>query len=264
MTKEKMFVSMTTDYAQSRGNPKPYLEAISKAGFTHIHWCHHWNTDFVYQNCEIQQIKQWLSVFDLKLLDLHGSKGSEKNWVSDSEYERLAGVELVKNRIGMTAQLGGEVVIMHPGDLSRLTQLRKSLDGLYSFAKKHNVRIALENGDFELIQKILTEYPSDFVGLCYDSGHGNMKPGSLTKLDSIKDRLISIHLHDNDGATDQHKIPFSGTINWQKLIHIISESSYNKYISLEVITTNSAIKDESKFLDYAYKVSIDLTKMLRV
>ena len=90
-------LSLTTDYATvDRGNPSPYLRRIADAGFTHIHWCHHWNTDFVYSRPEIEQIGRWLDEYGLKLLDLHASVGPEKNWYSTNEWERQAGVELVQ------------------------------------------------------------------------------------------------------------------------------------------------------------------------
>jgi sugar phosphate isomerase/epimerase len=62
------------------------------------------------------------------LLDLHGSIGPEKNWASQREYERLAGVELVQNRIEMTAQLGGKVIVMHvPNESKNLAGAKKAL-----------------------------------------------------------------------------------------------------------------------------------------
>ena len=106
-------LSITTDYATSIGDPSPYLRRIADAGFTHLHWCHQWNTDFLYSEWEVDQIECWLNDFGLQLLDLHASVGPEKNWYSGKEYERLSGVELVKNRIDMTSRLGGGVIIMH-------------------------------------------------------------------------------------------------------------------------------------------------------
>ncbi len=86
-------LSLTTDYASSKGCPESALRRIAEAGFTHVHWCHQWNTDFLYGHAEIAQIGRWLAEFGLGLLDLHASAGVEKNWVSAREYERLAGVE---------------------------------------------------------------------------------------------------------------------------------------------------------------------------
>ena len=106
-------LSITSDYCQSTGNPEPYLRRIARAGFSHVHWCHQWNTDFFYSKPEIEQIAAWFEEYQLSLLDLHASHGQEKNWGSEHEYARLAGVELVKNRIEMATRLGGEVIILH-------------------------------------------------------------------------------------------------------------------------------------------------------
>ena len=200
-------ISMTTDYARSTGDPSPYLRRIADAGFSYVHWCHQWDTDFLYAQCEVEQITAWLGEYGLALLDLHGSAGPEKNWAAAEEYRRLAGVELVRNRLEMTARLGGEVVIMHAGLAARpdgmssaWDSLRKSLDELEPYARTLGVRIAIENGNWPLIETVLGAYPPDYIGLCYDSGHGNKDGVGLARLASMKDRLISIHLHDNDGT----------------------------------------------------------------
>ena len=263
-------VSMTTDYAEDRGWARPYLRRIADAGFTHVHWCQHWCTDFAYFDCEIEQIARWMKEYGLGLTDLHGSSGEEKCWTSLREYERLAGVELVGNRIGMTAKLGGDVVIMHTGvepdaEAARETfwsHLFKSLDALEPVAREHGVRIAIENGDFDLIEKLLAKYSPDYLGLCYDSGHGNLLPDGLDRLDGLKDRLISIHLHDNDGASDQHKLLFSGTTDWPRLARIIAESSYAKWVSLETTMHNSAITEETEFLARGFEVAARFADMV--
>jgi len=119
-----MQLSITTDYAKDTGNPESYLRCIADASFSHIHWCHQWSTDFLYSRREIEHIKKCLRGYGLELLDLHASHGQERSWTSSREYERLAGVELVQNRIEMTAQLGGDVIVIHiphkPGNTRRL------------------------------------------------------------------------------------------------------------------------------------------------
>ncbi len=52
-----MNISITTDYAGATGAPEPALRRIAGAGFTHIHWCHHFNDDFVYGGYEVDGIK---------------------------------------------------------------------------------------------------------------------------------------------------------------------------------------------------------------
>jgi len=255
-------LSITTDYANDTGNPSPYLKRIADAGFSHIHWCHHWNTDFLYSKWEIEQIGKWLKAYGLQLLDLHASAGNEKDWASSQEYQRLAGVELVKNRIEMTSYLSADVAIMHVPAAPDSVPVRKSLDVLEPFAKERNVRIAIENGNFEAISKLLSEYSPEYVGLCYDAGHGNMGADGLAHLEALKDRLISVHLHDNDGTSDQHKLPFSGTVDWERLARIMAESAYTKCVSMEVIMARMGIEDEGVFLAEAFETGTKFSKMI--
>lgn len=249
-------LSIATDYVTDYGSPEPYLRRIAEAGFSRVHWCHHWCHDFFYEDCELEQIEKWLDKFGLKVLDIHASAGSEKNWSSLLEYERVAGAGLVKNRLEMAARLDTDVIVMHakygagePEEPERFwAQLFKSLDGLEPVARRLGVRIAIENGAPEMLDHISSNYPPDYIGICYDSGHGNHIDGMLDWLDKNKGRLIAVHLHDNDGQSDQHKIPFTGTIDWGRLAEIIAGSSYEKCMNLECLTRNSGVEDEKEFL----------------
>jgi len=265
-------LAITTDYFNNVGNIKPYFEKISEAGFTHIHWCHEWNTDYIYSELEIDNIIELLKIYNLKVLDLHASEGKKNNWISPDESIRKAGMELVKNRIFMANKLLCEVIVLHfkrePINESEKKAywdiLHKSLNELKPYAKKYNVKIALENyenEDSKEIKKLLLEYDYDFLGFCYDSGHGNLGNG-IAVLKELKDRLISIHLHDNDGKTDQHNLLFSGTIDWNELAKILVESSYKKEISMEVSIKKSNISDEKIFLLKAYETGLQFSKLM--
>ena len=140
--------------------------------------------------------------------------------------------------------------------------VRKSLDELEPFARERNVRIAIENGSFEAIRRLLSEYSPEYIGLCYDSGHGNMGADGLENLESLKDRLISVHLHDNDGASDQHKLLFSGTVDWERLARIMAESDYTKCVSMEVTMARMGIDDEGVFLTEAFETGMRFARMI--
>lgn len=265
-------LSITSDYVESCGDPQPYLERIARAGFTHIHWCHHWDTDFVYSAPEINQIARWFKDYDLRLLNLHASHGHEKYWCSFLDYQRRAGLELVQNRIQMAAQLGADVVIIHvpssAGPELRaawLGPVRRSLDELLPTAQRYGIRIAIENmesDDFDMLTTLLNEYDSNVLGLCYDSGHGYIDGHGLDNLERVKGRLIALHLHDNDGKNDQHKIPFTGTLDWERLARLIAASPYDKCLNLEVMIHNSGLKDEDEFLRQAHTAGMKLSEMV--
>lgn len=266
-------LSLTTDFLSDTGCPEPALRAIAEQGFTHIHWCHHWNTDFLYCAVEIRQIAQWFSDFGLKLQDLHGSAGQEKGWFSVREYERLAGVELVQDRMRMAAELGGQSVIMHIPTLpaesdstAQCDQLRRSLDALAPTIRSLGIRLALENmanDDFRMLRKLLAEYGDDVVGICYDSGHGNIgQCQGLNNLEQVKDRLIALHLHDNEGTQDKHWVPFTGSVDFPRLCAIIAQSSYRGCISMESIARNVAEDAKATFLPDAFRAGVRLSEMV--
>ena len=268
-------LSQTSDYATSHGCPEPCLRRIAEAGFTHVHWCHQWDTDFLYGDSEIEQIAAWLRDLGLQVLDLHGSAGKEKGWGSAREYERLAGVELVANRLEMVARLGGDVAILHlpaepEGEPQRTVyweQMQKSLDALEPCARRLGVRIALENltsNNFDAIERVLATYGPDCIGLCYDSGHGNIMGNGLDRLDALKDSLIAVHLHDNAGADDEHGLLFSGTVDWPRLARIIAQSAYRKPISMESAIRSCPGDDEAAFLAKAFETGTAFAHMVRL
>jgi len=266
--------SIATDYLADRGDPSPYLQAIAQAGFAHIHWCHHWNTDLLYSRHEIAQIQRWLNAFGLALLDLHGSAGAEKAWMALEEYRRLAGVELVENRLRMTAELGGDAVVMHLPDLvdapqAQWDQVRRTLDDLQPTAEACGVCIALENygsnraEDWAAIERAFSWYPAQYVGFCWDAGHAHIgEYDGLGHAERLADRLVVTHLHDNDGTGDQHRLPYEATLDWDRLAGIVARSPYRKPLTLEVGMRTSSGEDEDAFLRRCLAIAEKLEAMV--
>lgn len=255
-----MKIALNTDYLEGTGCPEKYLNFMAEAGFTHVHWCHQWCTDFLYSPSEISQYKKVMKRNGLTLLDIHGSSGQEKCWFSTDEYRRKAGVELVLNRMEMLVELEGEgVLMMHPpyyGELSndekkQLTPAQieaqmRSLDELIPAMDRYNVKIALENlpaDTFEVLPQYLKEFPAEWIGVTFDSGHANMiSRAGLDLIWDVKDRIEALHLHDNDSSGDQHQPPFYGNIDWANIVKLIKESSYGatgRPLSFELAMRNT-------------------------
>jgi sugar phosphate isomerase/epimerase len=244
-------LSMTTDYAQDWGDPRPYLTRIAAAGFTHVHWCHHWSSDFLYSHAEIAAIRAWLAERGLRVLDIHASAGREKAWDSPEEHERLAGVELVENRLQMAADLGADAIVLHASAARPLASQRRSLGALEPAVRRLGVRIALENlprEGFARLDDLFALFPPDVLGLCYDCGHGNIGCDSTEDLSRLGPRLAVLHLHDNDGTGDQHRIPFTGTVPWPRVMAAIAASAYRKCVSMELSLKNETFASEAEYL----------------
>ena len=149
--------------------------------------------------------------------------------------------------------------------LGNSAQFSNSICFVFIFPLHNGVRIAVENlthNNFPMIRDLFSRYDDDYHGLCYDSGHGNISDRQFERLRSVKDRLISVHLHDNNGDSDQHRLLFSGTIDWKELASIIAASYYKKCVSMELMTAYSKIESEEAFLEQAYDTGVKFSKTI--
>jgi sugar phosphate isomerase/epimerase len=267
-----MPLSMTTDYVKYTGDPFPGIRKIARAGFSHIHWCHEWCTAHVYNSLEIETIQRELGILGVKLLDLHAPHGMGWGWGSAQEEERQSALALIGNRIEMTGSLGGGAVVVHlprkpadPGQAdSWRASLRRSLETLAPVSERAGVTVALENmpdDDFDEIGALFGEFPPEFLGLCYDSGHGNMGRDGLEGLEKLSHRLVSVHLHDNDGLADAHSLPFRGTVDWERLAGCMASSSYGGCVSLESNMRGMDVT-EDRYLADAFSAASRLADMI--
>ena len=113
--------------------------------------------------------------------------------------------------------------------------------------EKHNVRILFENttikhcGDncyFPILGKDLNAFidymDHPLFGAAWDVGHAHMDAiDHYTEIMDMKDNLMALHIHDNDGLTDQHTAPFIGSLDYDSLMRGLIESGYDGYFTLE-------------------------------
>ncbi len=104
-----------------------------------------------------------------------------------------------------------------------------------------------------------------YLGICADTGHSNKATrfGNPSPADVIRmcgKNLIALHLNDNDTITDQHKIPKTGTIDWNDVFAALDEigytGNYNMELSLNTISNNLLIETG----DFAVKVMRNMLK----
>ncbi len=124
-------------------------------------------------------------------------------------------------------------------------------------AERNNIIIALENLKRPAyIDYVYERIQSDKLQFCYDSGHENIFSKGEDLLSKHADRLVVLHLHDNNGIADQHKLPGDGAIDWNDIARRLKRSGYNGAISLEVSRISSprfADVSPEAYLAEAYK-----------
>lgn len=148
--------------------------------------------------------------------------------------------ERITGWISECSHCGVPTVVLHPDSGADPPPVSsKGLDRfrrLASAAEAHGVNLALENLHVpERLDAIFAGTDSPRLGFCYDSGHDHVFGGRGSGLlDRHAGRLMALHLHDNDGVSDQHRIPGHGSIDWPQLAKSLRASGYAGPLSLEV------------------------------
>ncbi len=95
-----------------------------------------------------------------------------------------------------------------------------ALEHLGAFARPLGVRLLVENllNDAttpEHLIYILNMGHLDNIGVCLDLGHANITVGTAAAIETLGNRIASVHVHDNHGTKDEHLWPGDGTIDWK-------------------------------------------------
>ena len=186
--------------------------------------------------------------------------------------DKAADDELIENGIldlVATKALGAPVCVMHTTTTIFMgpdapAELMHSLNydmftRLLPYARKYGVKIATETfgdatgrgcvdffGNIDEFEKgfyaVYNAMPEcqEYFTVCIDTGHSNKatRYGNPSSADVIrrigKGHITVLHLNDNDTLTDQHKMPLSGTINWEDVFSALDEVGYDGVYNMEL------------------------------
>lgn len=155
-------------------------------------------------------------------------------------------VEQMKKSIRLCAKLGSPLYTFHPPylqdpdnsfrfDRGRPVQdyeesynkLIETIRFLIDYAKEFNVKLAIENNivsthdgdvkDFSMLYdlaeflRLFKDIDTDEFGMLLDLGHLKVNANLMgfdpdESIDAVKDRVMALHVHDNDGSADTHQV----------------------------------------------------------
>lgn len=160
---------------------------------------------------------------------------------------RRVSVERFRRTFEIASFFRPRSIVLHPSHdekyyvSSGRKWLENSIDTwkqLLPLAQGIDTRIALENvyeADPGYIGLLLDALPRDQVGFCFDTGHFNVFSGCDLEvwMDRLGYRLIEIHLHDNQGALDEHLPVGEGTFPFARLFSILEERELLPILTVE-------------------------------
>lgn len=123
--------------------------------------------------------------------------------------------------------------VQQPGarDNRRDAALR-SLESLHEAAGPLGVQLALEvipnalSDAGALVAVIEDELEAADVGICLDTGHAFLMGDLTDTIEVASGHLLTTHLHDNRGTTDDHLVPFEGAIDWAAAAMTLQKVGY--------------------------------------
>ena len=110
-----------------------------------------------------------------------------------------------------------------------------------------------------MLEQLLMKKTEPWTTVC-THGHQTL----MDFLEEVKDRLLVLHLNDNDGSGDQHKLIFSATVDWARMAQLVATSSYDKPLGMEVVMRNMEINDAPTFLAQAMATCMKFAEMVEV
>jgi sugar phosphate isomerase/epimerase len=187
---------------------------------------------------QVKDVAHWFSDHAVTLHSLHAPLFSDWNWgrsggllISVANLERrarIASMDEIKRALEVAEHLPFRYLVLHLGvpdelyDLNKFDAAFTSIEHLNIFAKERGAQILLENIPSELSapERILTffQYTRLDLKVCFDTGHAHLTGGVQAAFGTLRERIATIHLHDNHGEKDEHLLPFDGDIDWVQTI----------------------------------------------
>lgn len=183
-------------------------------------------------------------------------------WLPECDIsERM--IEVMKKSIALAEYMGTKHVVIHPASATQYGAYVTAEEewelnrGLYTqlipALKKHGITALLENmfnrgvegmrfaaacSDFNEAARWVDELNAiageECFGFCFDTGHCFEARQNLYR--SIKimgTRIKALHLNDNYGHMDDHRLPYCGNIQWEECLHALREIGYRGDLNFE-------------------------------
>jgi sugar phosphate isomerase/epimerase len=205
-------------------------------------------------------LAEWLDDTRLKLHSIHAPiareyvKGGWKDNLSLAAHDdarRKAAVEEALATLDVAAAVPYSTLVLHAGVPepfggtadNHLASMVKSLEELSPVAERYGVRLAAEvipnaiSTAPALVNLIESDIDAVALGICMDVGHARLMGDVVDAIETCSGHLITTHLHDNRGRSDDHLVPGKGVIDWDATVLAFQKIGYDGAWMFELAAT---------------------------
>jgi sugar phosphate isomerase/epimerase len=266
-----MRFGISTHLYHDRRLERTHLEQIGSHGFEAIE-LFATRSHFEYRDeAAITALAGWLSETGLALNSVHApiseraareDRGETfSNAVADN-VRRQAAVAETAAALDIARTIPFEVLVVHlgtpavhsqPGDNVRAAAFR-SAEEICRLARPLGVRVAFEviPNDLStagaLVAMLEGELEAPHAGICLDFGHAHLMGEVADAVETAAEHVISTHVHDNRRRSDDHLVPYRGSIDWDLALMTMQKIGYDATYVLELAnaSTPAAVLDEAR------------------
>lgn len=170
-----------------------------------------------------------------------------------------ASLDVLCDTIVSAAEIDAATVTIHPG-LSSMSvngtedraegRAKEAMKVLERAGREHGVVIAIENmPSFPFFlgrtaSSLARIVDGTDLGICFDIGHANTMGQIDAMVDTFGDRIVNVHIHDNNGQRDEHLTIGDGAIDFDRVLGLLS--SYRGNYIIESKNLDSAVESQSR------------------
>lgn len=258
----KRLFGVSTHLYQAQRLSRDHLLAIAAHGFEAVE-LFATRTHFDYHNpAAVADLQQWIAEAGLLLHSVHapiaesfsgGRWGPALSVASTDNAARERALAEAGHALHIARRMPLQVMVVHlglprsqPRDESRVgaadsrSAARRSIEELQRAAAPLGVRIALEVIPNELsragslVHFVEEDLEGSNVGICLDFGHAHLEGDVVDGVETVSEHLIATHVHDNRGRSDDHLLPFDGTIDWPAALTAVQKVGYDGTLMFEI------------------------------
>lgn len=222
------------------------IRVAAEHGFSFFEIWGHMPWFDIYSSSMASELKAMVDAHGMRIRSVHAPCEADWDISSEDEAVRRTSVDEVILSIKRCREMNGELVVMHPG--RRLTsegndaevehdrRIEKSIESfvdIMSAAEDNGIHIAVENqwsnevgGKEKQFMRLLDTLDPKVAGICFDSSHANITPGTIEMIGRLEHPIINTHLSDNHGEYDEHKPPFTASVDWQEILKLLLDKGF--------------------------------------